>query len=58
MANPLMKKNPFLSVWLSAVNAWAGAARGLMMAEVRRQQKASSKVGTRPSASKNKRKSK
>ena len=27
MANPWTKKNPVLSLWLSAANAWAGAAR-------------------------------
>ncbi len=32
-ANPWTKKNPLPSVWLSAANAWAGAARGLMTAE-------------------------
>jgi hypothetical protein len=26
MANPWTKKNPFMSMWLSAANAWAGAA--------------------------------
>ena len=24
MANPLTKKNPMLSIWLSVANAWAG----------------------------------
>ena len=37
MANPWMKKNPFLSLWLSAANAWAGAARGAMTAATKRQ---------------------
>jgi hypothetical protein len=32
--------NPWLSVWLSAANAWAGAARGFWTAEMRRQQTA------------------
>jgi hypothetical protein len=52
MANPLAKKNPLLSIWLSAANAWAGAARGMMAAEVRRQQKAAAKATTRPPAKK------
>ncbi|MFL5338523.1 MAG: hypothetical protein ACJ8H8_36555 [Geminicoccaceae bacterium] len=43
MANPLTKKNPLLSIWLSAANAWAGAARGMMASEVRRQQRAAVK---------------
>lgn len=37
MANPLGKKNPFLSAWLSAANAWMGAARGAMTAAAKRQ---------------------
>jgi hypothetical protein len=32
-------KNPWMSLWLSAANGWAGAARGLATAEMRRQQK-------------------
>ena len=48
MANPWIKKNPLMSVWLSAANAWAGAARGLTMAEARRRQKAMTTAATRP----------
>ena len=33
-------KNPWLSLWLSAANSWAGAARGLWTAEMGRQRKA------------------
>jgi hypothetical protein len=33
-------KNPWLSLWLSAANSAAGAARGFWTAQVRRQQKA------------------
>ncbi len=40
MTNPMMKKNPFMSMWLSGANAWAGAARGQWMAEMQRQQTA------------------
>ena len=47
MANPLGKKNPLLSMWLSAANAWAGAARGMMAAEMGRQRKALAKAATR-----------
>lgn len=32
--------NPWLSLWLSAANGWAGAARGFWTAELRRQQAA------------------
>ena len=34
-----MAKNPWLSLWLSAANTWAGAARGFWSAEMQRQQK-------------------
>jgi hypothetical protein len=40
MSNPMMKKNPFLSMWLSGVNSAAGSARGLWMGELHRQQRA------------------
>jgi hypothetical protein len=30
--------NPFLSLWLSQANAWAGAMRGFWAAELQRQQ--------------------
>ena len=30
--------NPFLSMWLSQANAWAGAMRGFWTAEMHRQQ--------------------
>jgi hypothetical protein len=33
-------KNPWMSMWLSAANASAGAARGFWTAEMRRQQNA------------------
>ena len=32
--------NPWLSLWLSAANSWAGAARGFWAAELHRQQTA------------------
>ena len=58
MANPMTKKNPLLSMWLSAANAWAGAARGLMAAEARRaQKKAVAKAVGQPPARKKRRKS-
>lgn len=58
MANPLGKKNPLLSMWLSAANAWAGAARGMVAAEVGRRQKAAIKAATRAPTAKKRRKSK
>ena len=32
--------NPWISLWLSAANSWAGAARGFWSAELQRQQTA------------------
>ena len=58
MANPMTKKNPLLSMWLSAANAWAGAARGVMTAEMKRRQKAAVKAATRAPAGEKRRKSK
>lgn len=37
MKNPWLKKNPAMSMWLSAAGKVAGKARGRMMAESRRQ---------------------
>ena len=42
MSNPWLKKNPFLSMWLSGANAVAGAARVRATAELNRQTKAAS----------------
>lgn len=33
-------RNPWMSLWLSAANSWAGATRGFWTAEMRRQQTA------------------
>ncbi len=33
-------KNPWMSAWLSAANAWSGAARGKTCSEARRAQEA------------------
>ena len=43
MPSPWLKKNPLLSLWLSAANAWAGAARGAMTAAAKRQMTAALK---------------
>jgi hypothetical protein len=43
MANPWLKKNPLMSMWLSAANAAAGRARSAAAAEARRQQAALTK---------------
>lgn len=37
MSNPWLKKNPFMSMWLSGVNRAAGAARGQAAAQTKRQ---------------------
>lgn len=37
MKNPWMKKNPFMSMWLSGANAVAGSVRSRTQAEANRQ---------------------
>lgn len=51
MANPWTKRNPALSLFLSGANAWAGAARGVMTREARRQQAAAMGAGAKHLAS-------
>jgi hypothetical protein len=36
MKNPWLKKNPFLSMWMSGANSMLGAARGTATAQARR----------------------
>ena len=43
MKNPWLKKNPFMSMWLSGANKVAGAARGLAAAAVKREATRASK---------------
>lgn len=40
MANPWLKKNPFMSMWLSAANRVAGSLRSKATAQAKRQVKA------------------
>lgn len=47
MANPWGRKNPFLSMMLSGANAWAGAARGIMTGQAKRQQAATARQGAK-----------
>ena len=47
MANPWTKKNPLLSMWLSAANAVAGMARSAGTVEAKRQQTSLIKEATR-----------
>jgi len=37
LKNPWLKKNPFMSTWLSGVNSLLGSARGRATAAARRQ---------------------
>ena len=37
MKNPWVKKNPFMSMWLSGANKAAGAARAQVVASVKRE---------------------
>ena len=37
MSNPWLKKNPFMSMWLSGANSLANSARGRIAADVKRQ---------------------
>lgn len=37
MPNPWLKKNPFMSMWLSGVNRMAGTMRGQATAQTKRQ---------------------
>ncbi|MBL6082510.1 hypothetical protein JMJ56_31585 [Belnapia sp. T18] len=46
MFNPWTKKNPLRSMMLSGANAWAGAARGIMTGQAKRQQTAAMREGT------------
>ena len=40
MSNPWMKKNPFMSLWLSGANRVANTARGSIAAQAKRQSSA------------------
>jgi hypothetical protein len=52
MANPWLKKNPFMSMWLSAANRVAGTLRGQATAQARRQLKAAVAEAMSPPAPK------
>jgi hypothetical protein len=47
MSNPWVKKNPFMSMWLSAANKTVGSARGQATAAAKRQVTASQAEATR-----------
>ena len=47
MSNPWLKKNPFMSMWLSTANRMAGSLRGQATAETKRQVNAAVREATR-----------
>jgi hypothetical protein len=47
MSNPWLKKNPFMSMWLSGVNKAAGSARGQATRAARMQVAATQAEATR-----------
>ena len=47
MKNPWLKKNPFMSMWLSGANALAGKARAAGAAKDGRQRTSPTKQATR-----------
>ena len=50
MKNPWVKKNPFMSMWLSGANRVAGAARGQIAASVKREGTKASKQASSAAA--------
>ena len=50
MKNPWLKKNPFLSMWMSGANAVLGAARSRAAAEGKRQASTMMSRGIREAA--------
>jgi len=47
MSNPWLKKNPYMSMWLSGANAVAGSMRGQAAAQAKRQTSAAITDATR-----------
>jgi hypothetical protein len=47
LTNPWLKKNPFMSMWLSAANRVGGSLRGQATAQVKRQVNAAVTEATR-----------
>jgi hypothetical protein len=47
MSNPWLKKNPFMSMWLTAANQATGSARGQAAGAARRQVAATQAEATR-----------
>jgi hypothetical protein len=49
MSNPWLKKNPFMSIWLSSANRMAGPLRAQATAQVKRQMNTAVADATRES---------
>jgi len=47
MRNPFLKKNPFMSMWLSGANSVAGSMRGHVAAHAKRQSATAVKNATK-----------
>ena len=47
MSNPWLKKNPFMSMWLSTANSVAGAMRTQATAQTKKQMNAATAEATR-----------
>ena len=58
MSNPWLKKNPFMSLWLSTANRVAGSLRGQATAQARRQVRAAVAEAIAPPAPKAQRRGK
>lgn len=54
MTNPWLKKNPFMSMWLSTANRVAGTLRGKATAQAKRQVEAAITEAIAPPAPKDK----
>jgi hypothetical protein len=50
MKNPWLKKNPFLSMWMSGANRVAGTARGHAVAAIKREAAQASRSATSAAA--------
>jgi hypothetical protein len=48
MSNPWIKKNPVMSLFLSATNSWLSRVRGHTLNAIKRQQKAALKAAFSP----------
>ena len=58
MSNPWLKKNPFMSMWLSTANRVAGGLRGQATAQAKRHVKAAVAEAITPPAPKAQRRGK